>query len=314
MEAYREVTVYAPASISNMGSGFDIIGFPLEHIGDTITVRKNEIGDIRITSIEGYSKGIPYESDKNVASYALQKMMDDTGYQCGVDIEIVKNIMPGSGIGSSAASSAGALVAFNRLMGDPLSGENLISYAMEGENLISSGKHADNVAPVIQGGINVIRSYTPLNIIRIPPPEALWVALLHPQIEIRTKLSRELLEETIKLKDAIKQWGNVAGLISGLYTSDYKMIGESMEDVVAEPIRSELIPGFWQLKQSAVDGGALGYSISGSGPSVFAICRGEKSAQKARKAMAECYEGYDIPYKTYVSKVNADGAKVINAQ
>lgn len=314
MEAYKEAEVFAPGSISNMGSGFDIIGFPLDEPGDRIKLRKNNNGNIRITGIEGYSKGISLNPQENVASYALQQMMDATGMHMGVDIELEKNIMPGSGIGSSAASAAGVLVAFNALLGSPYSRDELVPWAMKGEELISAGAHADNVAPVLRGGINVIRSYSPLDIIRIPPPKDLWVAVLHPQIEIRTKLSRALLEETIKLKHAVKQWGNVAGLIAGLYTSNYRLIGHSMEDVVAEPARADLIPGFWELKETALENGALGYSISGSGPSVFALCQGGDAAHKVSQAMAARYKFRNIAFKTYISKVNAEGARTLHIQ
>lgn len=312
METLKSIEVFAPGSVSNMGSGFDIIGFPLEAVGDTLRVGLNDSGKVTLGRITGYSQGIPTEPEKNVASYAVMKMLEDFGTAQGVDIAIDKQIMAGSGIGSSAASSAGAVVAVNELLDRPYSVTQLIRFAMQGEALISGGEHADNVAPVIGGGITVIRSYNPLDIITIPPPEDMWVVILHPQIEVRTSVGRGVLPKSLPLQTAVKQWGNVAGLIAGLYTHDFGLMGRAMEDVVAEPKRAGLIPGYYDAKAVALAHGASGVSISGSGPSVFALCKGREAAENVRLALSAKYPEAGIPFKIYKSRVNATGVKVIS--
>ena len=308
---HKGVKVFAPASVSNMGSGFDIIGFPLEKIGDSVTVYRNGSSDIRIAEITGY-EGIPKDPDKNVATYAVRKLLEDFGSTEGFDVKIEKTVIPGSGLGSSASSSAAAVVAVNELLENPYTRRELIDFAMEGEALVSGGKHADNVAPAILGGIILVRSYNPLDIIQIPPPEDLWTVVLHPQIEIKTHLSRSLLMDRIDLKDAVRQWGNVGGLIAGFYTSNYDLIGDSMEDLVAEPYRAELIPGYREMKQIALSNGAKGYTISGSGPSFFAVCDSRNAAVAVEQAMREAYHQYKIEFLTYISRVNKEGAVILD--
>jgi homoserine kinase len=310
MENLKGVKVFAPASVSNMGSGFDIIGFPLEGVGDTVTVEKNDSSEIRIVNITGY-KDIPTDPAKNVASYAVSKLLEHLGISQGIDMEIHKVVRPGSGLGSSASSSAAAVVGVNELLGRPLTERELLEFAMEGEALVSGGKHADNVAPAILGGIILVRSYHPLDIIRIPPPESLWTVVLHPQIEIKTNLSRSLLMDRIDLKDAIRQWGNVGGLIAGFYTSDYDLIGDSMEDLVAEPYRSELIPGYNDLRKIALDNGAKGYTISGSGPSFFAVCDSKECSEVVEKEMTKAYKTYNVEFLSYISRVDKEGTTVM---
>jgi homoserine kinase len=311
MAQFTGVKVFAPASVSNMGSGFDIIGFPIEEVGDTLKVTKNDASEIRITRITGYDD-IPKESDRNVASYAASSLLQSLHSQQGFDMEIHKAVRPGSGLGSSASSSAAAVVAVNELMGNPYAGRELIDFAMEGESLVSGGRHADNVAPAIIGGIILVRSYGPLDIVRIPPPGNLWTVVLHPQIEIKTDMSRSLLMDRIDLKDAIRQWGNVGGLIAGFYTSNYDLIGDSMEDLVAEPYRSQLIPGYQALKNLAMANGAKGFTISGSGPSFFAICDSKSCAQNVEKMMQDAYKQYKVDFITYLSKVDKKGTVVLD--
>jgi homoserine kinase len=311
MNTLKSIQVFAPATVSNLGSGFDIIGFPIENVGDIIKATQNEEQVVRITDISGY-KGIPFEASENVASYAVIKLLEKLGVNKGFDIAIEKAVKPGSGIGSSASSSVAAVYAVNLLLGKPFTDGELIAFAMEGEGLASGGKHADNVAPALLGGITVLRSYNPLDVIRIEPPEHLRVVLLHPQIEIKTREARDILPKQILLKDAVQQWGNVAGLISGLYSSDYEMIGRSMEDVIVEPRRSSLIPGYDQLKSAALEVGALGCTISGSGPSVFALTKGDQVARKVEKAMKDAYAKQEIPFNVYSSSVSSEGAKLID--
>ncbi len=311
MNTLKSIRVFAPATVSNLGSGFDIIGFPVENVGDTVKVTRNTQQVVRITDISGY-KEIPSEASKNVASFAVIKLLEKLGENTGFDIAIEKVVKPGSGIGSSASSSVAAVYAVNELLGQPFTDNELIELAMEGEGLASGGKHGDNVAPALLGGITVLRSYTPLDVIRIEPPEQLRVVLLHPQIEIKTKEARDILPKQIPLEAAIHQWGNVAGLVSGLYTADYEMIGKSMEDVIVEPRRSSLIPGYDQLKSAALTAGALGCTISGSGPAVFALARGDKAAGKVENAMKEAYNKHEIPFNVYSSSISLQGAMIID--
>jgi homoserine kinase len=310
MNTLKSIKVFAPATVSNLGSGFDIIGFPIENVGDTVHVTQNEKQVVRITNISGY-KDIPLEASKNVASYAVIKLLEKLGVNTGFDIAIEKAVKPGSGIGSSASSSVAAVYAVNELLGQPFTENELIEFAMEGEGLASGGKHADNVAPALLGGITILRSYKPLDVIRIEPPGQLRVVLLHPQIEIKTREARDILPKQIPLKDAVHQWGNVAGLISALYSSNYEMIGRSMEDVIVEPRRSSLIPGYDKLKSAALEAGALGCTISGSGPSVFALNKGEQAARQVENAMREAYKLQDISFNIYSSSISSNGAMII---
>ncbi|MFP4048070.1 MAG: homoserine kinase, partial [Bacteroidales bacterium] len=237
MNRISGISVFSPATVSNLGCGFDILGFPIRGVGDTVKVALNDQKLIRIKKIQ-CEKPIPGDVETNVASFAISRMLKRLNSNQGFDIELYKDIIPGSGIGSSASSSAGAVVAANELLGKPFSVYELIDFAMEAEGMASGGKHADNVAPALMGGITIIRSYKPFEAISIEPPRDLWVVLLHPQMEIKTELSRRILPEQIPLKDAVVQWGNVAGLIAGFYTSDYDLIGRSMEDVIITPYRS----------------------------------------------------------------------------
>lgn len=304
------VKVFAPGSVSNVACGFDILGFAIDGVGDEMVVRKNNQQKIIINPIKGY-EDLPTDPKKNVAGVAIQSLLDDLGSNQGFDVEIVKHIKPGSGIGSSAASSAGAVVAVNELLGNPYTRMQLVNFAMKGEEVASGDIHADNVAPATLGGFCLIRGYSPLDIIPIQPPEELWCVVIHPQIEIKTKESRELLSPQVPLKKAILQWGNVAGLMSGLYTSNYELIGRSLVDHIVEPQRKILIPNFDKLKSSVMEAGALGCSISGSGPSVFALTHGREFADKVAVAMDSVFCNSAIDYKIYVSKVSQGGVRIL---
>jgi len=218
--------------------------------------------------------------------------------------------MPGSGIGSSAASSAAAAFAGNLLLGNIFSVDELVRFAMEGERLASGAPHADNVAPALYGGITLVRSYEPLDIVQINVPRELFCVIIHPEIEIKTSVARGLLDPHLPLATAVRQWGNVGGLVAGLYSEDYDLIGRSLEDYVAEPKRSGLIPGFRDLKERAIASGALGAGISGSGPSVFALCRGESSAAAVLVSMQEVMTKARISFNAYMSPVSLRGAEI----
>ena len=268
----EELKIFAPATIANVSCGFDVLGLALDNVGDEMIVRKVSKKGVTITKIIG--QNLPLETHNNVAGVAALALLAETESEFGFEIEIDKRIKPGSGIGSSAASSAGAVWAINKLLGNPFNSTDLVRFAMEGERLATGVAHADNVAPALFGGFTLVRSYNPLDIISIHTPSELYATVIHPQIEVKTSDAREILKTNIPLKDAIKQWGNVGGLISGLYTEDYELIGRSLEDYIIEPIRSILIPAFDAVKQQSLNAGALGCGISGSGPSIFELSKG----------------------------------------
>lgn len=305
----NEIKIFCPATIANLSCGFDVLGLCLETAGDEMIIKKSDIKGIRITKIIGAD--LPLETDKNVAGVAGLAMLENVDTEFGFDIEIYKNIKAGSGIGSSAASSAGAVFGINELLGRPFTRKELVLFAMQGEKLASGNAHADNVAPALLGGFTLVRSSNPLDIIKIESPSELYATVVHPQIEIKTSDARSVLKQNISLKSAITQWGNVGGLIAGLYTKDYELIGRSLHDVIIEPLRSVLIPGFDLIKQTALENGALGSGISGSGPSIFALSKGKETAEKIGKAMSEVYDNMNLPYEIHVSKVNDEGMKII---
>ena len=305
----EQVKIFAPATIANVSCGFDILGLALDTVGDEMTIRKVAKKGVTITKIIG--QDLPLEPHKNVAGVAALALLAETESDFGFEIEIDKRIKPGSGIGSSAASSAGAVWAINELLGKPFGVTDLVRFAMEGERLATGVAHADNVAPALFGGFTLVRSNSPLDIVSIHTPNELYATVIHPQIEVKTSDAREILKTTVPLKDAIKQWGNVGGLISGLYSEDYDLISRSLEDHIIEPIRSILIPAFDAVKQNSINAGALGCGISGSGPSIFALSKGETKALEVAEAMKSIYEKVGIDYDIHVSKVNKQGIKIL---
>ena len=305
----NEIKIFCPATIANLSCGFDVLGLCLETAGDEMIIRKSDIKGIRITKIVGAD--LPLETEKNVAGVSALAILEAVETEFGFEIEIYKHIKAGSGIGSSAASSAGAVFGINELLGRPFTRKELVLFAMQGEKLASGNAHADNVAPALLGGFTLIRSSNPLDIIKIKSPSDLYATVVHPQIELKTSDARSVLKQTVSLKSAITQWGNVGGLIAGLYTNDYELIGRSLHDEIVEPLRSVLIPGFDLIKKTALENGALGSGISGSGPSIFALSKGRETADKIAKAMSAAYDTMNLPYEIHVSKVNDEGMKII---
>jgi homoserine kinase len=305
-----EIKIFCPATIANLSCGFDVLGLCLATAGDEMIVRKSDVKGVRITKIVGAD--LPLETENNVAGVAALAMLEEIETEFGFEIEIYKHIKAGSGIGSSAASSAGAVFGINELLGRPFTRKELVKFAMQGEKLASGNAHADNVAPALLGGFTLVRCSNPLDIIKIESPSELYATVVHPQIELKTSDARSVLKQTVSLKSAITQWGNVGGLVAGLYTQDYELIGRSLHDEIIEPIRSMLIPGFDLIKQTAYDNGALGSGISGSGPSIFALSKGKENADKIAKAMSAVYEEMNLPYEIHVSKVNDEGMKIIS--
>lgn len=305
----NEIKIYCPATIANISCGFDVLGVALDGVGDEMVVRKVSEKGILITKLTG--QDLPLEIEKNVAGVAGMALLKASKYVGGFEIEIHKKIKAGSGIGSSAASSSGAVWAMNELLDNPFSKIELVKFAMEGERLASGVAHADNVAPALFGGFTLVRSYDPLDVVPIPCPDELYATVIHPQIEVKTSDSRSVLRTNITLAQGIKQWGNVGGLVAGLFTSDYDLIGRSLVDHIVEPIRSILIPDFDNVKSEAVKAGALGCGISGSGPSIFAFSKGKKIAQNVALSMKEVYENIGIDNDVHVSKINVEGIRKI---
>ncbi|SHJ12017.1 homoserine kinase [Pseudozobellia thermophila] len=306
----NEIRIFCPATIANVSCGFDVLGVALDSVGDEMVIRKVPEKGIRITEITG--QDLPRETHQNVAGVAGLALLAESGSKFGFEIEIHKKIKAGSGIGSSAASSTGAVWAINELLDRPFSPLQLVKFAMEGERLASGVAHADNVAPALFGGFTLVRSYEPLDIIPIHCPDQLYATVIHPQIEVRTSDSRKILKTHITLADGIKQWGNVGGLIAGLFTEDYDLIGRSLVDYIVEPIRSILIPGFDKIKSVSKEAGALGCGISGSGPSIFAFSKGEAKAREVAEKMTEVYQSIGIDYDVHVSKINTQGIKILD--
>jgi homoserine kinase len=305
----NEIKIFCPATIANISCGFDVLGLCLETVGDEMIIRKSDVKGIKITKIVG--EDLPLETSKNVAGVAALALLDEVDYKFGFEIEIYKNIKPGSGIGSSAASAAGAVFGINELLGKPFTRKELVEFAMKGEAIASGSEHADNVAPAILGGITLVRSSAPLDIIKIESPSELYATVIHPQIELKTSEMRAVLQPMIPLKSAILQWGNLGGLIAGFYTSDYELIGRSLHDEIVEPLRGPFIPKFDVIKKTALENGALGSGISGSGPSIFALSKGIETANRIAKAMFVVYEEMNMPFEIHVSKVNPEGVKII---
>jgi homoserine kinase len=303
------VKIQAPATVANMVCGFDVLGFAVNEPYDDMQIRFKETPGITIINTDEYH--LPTDPEKNVAGAALLAMMEELPPHIGFELTIHKNIKPGSGVGSSAASAAGAVVAANRLLHDYFDKVDLVRFAMNGEKLASGVKHADNIAPCIYGGVTLIRSIFPLDIVTLDAP-TLYVSIVHPQIEVRTSDARGILQQKVFLKDAIRQWGNIAGLVAGLLKSDYALIGRSLEDVLIEPVRSILIPGFNSIKEQSKVAGALGGGISGSGPSIFMLSETESTAKNVAEVMHLIYEKLGLDHHTYVTTVNQTGVKFLD--
>lgn len=303
----KQIKVFSPATVANVACGFDVLGFALNSPGDEISIELNDLEKIVLADETQY--GLPLAPEKNVTAVALQSMLDALQSKQGFNVTFLSKIMPGSGVGSSAASSAAGVFGANELLGRPFTRKELVQFAMQGEKAASGSAHADNVAPALMGGFTLVRSYTPLDVIPIPSPK-IFATVVHPQIEVRTSDSRKILRQEVPIKKAVEQWGNVAGLVAGLFTNDYELIGRSLHDVIVEPVRALLIPEFYAIKQAALDAGALGCSISGSGPSIFALSKTEKTAQKVAQAMQDGFNRVGIENHVFVSPINKEGVRI----
>ena len=305
----KKIRVFAPATVANMGCGFDTMGFAFEGAGDQISMRFIEKNEIRYVNESGIK--IPLNPEENLMTPALHAIMDATGGRRGVEIVQERKIIPGSGIGSSAAAAASAVYAYNLLAECGYSAEELIDFALCGEMMASGARHADNVAPALLGGVVLIREHTPLDVFSIRPPEHLYCAIVHPHIEVKTKDSRAVLPEDLPLKTAIRQWANVGALVAALISADYPLIGRALKDGVAEPNRKQFIPGYDELKAAIAATGALGSNISGSGPSVFALCDSREKANAVKAVMETHFRKHAIACNAYSSPVSMQGCRAV---
>jgi len=303
-----EIRVLAPATVSNVVCGFDCLGFALAAPYDEMTLRKIGEKTVRIINRDDYA--LPTDPAKNVAGIALNALLGAADADFGVEVEITKHIKPGSGIGSSAASACGAVVAANRLLGDRFSRTELVEFAIVGEMVASGSRHADNLAPCIYGGFTLVRSTEPLDIVELDFPP-LFATVIHPQIEIKTSEARAMLPKDVPLKDAVRNWSNLGALVAALAAGDYELISRSMEDTIVEPVRRSLIPKFDEVKAASLAAGALGGGISGSGPSIFTLSPTDETAKNVEAAMRDVYSRTGIEFNTYVSDISVEGVRFI---
>ncbi|ASK30555.1 homoserine kinase [Chryseobacterium sp. T16E-39] len=300
----KNIKIKIPATVANIVCGFDILGMAINEPYDEMEIRLSETPDIIIRHTDEFR--LPEEAAKNVAGIVLIKIQEHLNLKNGFEVIIHKHIKPGSGLGSSAASAAGAAFAANILLGNLLSKEELVYFAMFGEELASGVKHADNIAPCIYGGITLVKSSDPVDIISLNTPDV-YVVAVHPQVEVKTSDARQILRKNIELKDAIIQWGNIAGLVAGIEKNDLPLIGRSLNDVIVEPVRSILIPEFDTIKRKSLEFGALGGGISGSGPSIFMLTANKGTAQEIAEMMKSVYDDIGIDSLVYVSDINSTG-------
>ena len=305
----NEIKIFSPATVANVSCGFDVLGFCLDSVGDDMVIRKTKKKGIHITKIEGFD--LPFETELNVAGVSALTMYNAIDVDFGFEIEIYKNIKPGSGIGSSAASAVGSVFGMNELLGRPFNKTQLTEFAIKGEAIASECEHADNLAPALFGGFTLVKGIAPMQILSIPSPDDLYATIIHPLIKIKTSESRAILPKNVPLTDAITQWANLGSLVHALHTSNYDLISDSLNDVIVEPHRSKLIPHFDDVKKAALKSGALGAGISGSGPSIFSLSKGKQTALNVRDAMLNIFEKTGIEFNIHVSKINTEGVKII---
>ena len=309
----KKVKAFAPATVANVACGFDVLGFAIHGLGDFVTATLSEVPGLRITSITGDDGNLPTDPKKNTGGLAVLSLLKKAGKEndMGIDLEIEKKMPLGSGLGSSAASSVAAVVAVNSLLGTPFSTDELLPFAVEGELAASGTAHADNVAAALIGGFILVKTHNPPDVISLNTPEKLHCTIIHPEIEIQTKNSRKILRKQVSLEKAVTQWGNLGSLIAGLYTNNYDLIGRSLHDEIIEPMRSVLIPGFSDMQKAAIDKGALGCSISGSGPSLFALSTSREQAEEIGKAMGVVLQSIGLDFNLHISKINTAGASIV---
>jgi len=306
------ISVFAPATVANVVCGFDVLGFAVNEPGDEVIMRMTGKSGITISKITGDDGRLPLDPAKNTVSVSVQHYLNSIGRtDIGLDIELHKKMPIGSGLGSSSASTVAGLFAIKTLLGDDADPAKLLPFAMKGEEMACGHGHADNVAPALFGGFVLVRSYEPLDIIRLPHPKDLYCAIVFPDVDVPTREARQIIRKNIRMQDAVTQWGNIAGLVSGLFMNDIDLIGRSMKDILVEPVRSMLIPDFYKMREMAMELGAVSFGISGSGPSVFAFTRDEETANRITQKLQQHLTGINIGSNKYVSTINDKGPRVL---
>lgn len=307
------VTAFAPATVSNVACGFDVLGFALDEPGDEVTATFTPTPGVQIAGIDGDAGRLPRDAARNTAGVAAQALLTKLGDPRGVALTIRKGLPLSSGLGGSAASAVAAVVAVNALLGGTTSRDTLIQCALEGERHGAGSSHADNIAPCICGGFVLVRSANPPDIVTLPVPAGLTAVVVHPDLEIETAKARALLGDTVALGDAVKQWANLGAFVHALHTGDFALLSRSLEDSIAEPRRAPLVPGLALIKRAAAEAGALGSSLSGSGPSLFALCRGDETAVRVADAMTTAVRTLiGGEPQTYISRISGQGARVVS--
>lgn len=307
----KSVRAYAPATVANAVSGFDVLGFALEQPGDTVTCTVSRTPGITILPLAGAYKDLPIDPKLNTAGVAVQALLDSLGLSVGLEMEIQKGVPIIGGMGSSASSAVAAVVAVNELLGLSIPTIDLLPFVLESEKAATGVPHADNVAPSLLGGFTLVHSLDPIDIIPLATPESFACALVHPAMHIKTKDAREILPESIPMTSATRQMAHIASLVTGLYTEDHELIKRSFIDELAEPYRSRLIPGYADVKTAALENGALGCGISGSGPSMFALCPHEDIARKVGVAMQRAFQDANLSSELYISAISQNGARLV---
>lgn len=306
------VQVFAPATVANVVCGFDVLGFAINEPGDEVVMHITDKPGITISKITGDDGRLPLDPAKNTVSVSVQHYLSSIGRtDVGLDIELHKKMPIGSGLGSSSASTVAGLFAIKTLLGDNTDPAKLLPFAMKGEEMACGHGHADNVAPALLGGFVLIRSYEPLDVVRLPHPPGLYCAIVFPDVDVPTREARQIIRKNIQMKDAVTQWGNIAGLVSGLFMNDIDLMGRSMKDILVEPVRSMLIPDFYKMREMAMELGAVSFGISGSGPSVFAFTRDEETAIRITQKLQQHLTNIKIGSNVYVSTINDKGPRVI---
>lgn len=301
--------VFAPATVANVACGYDLLGFAIDGPGDEIIARRTDKPGLSISKITGCKNKLPLEVKKNTAGYAGLKLLEYLGEtNVGIELEIHKKMPFGSGLGSSAASAAAGVMAVNEMLKRPLTRRELLPFAVLGEQIADGAYHADNVAPSLMGGIIFIRSNKDLDVHRIPVPKGIFATVIYPHIKILTKDARKILSDMVSLEDHIEQNGNLGGLILGLYNSNFDLIKRSLQDVIIEPQRAQLIPGFFEVQEAALKEGALGCSISGAGPSIFALSNNRLIAENIGVKMSAVFSRLKIESELFISSINQKGA------
>jgi homoserine kinase len=307
----KKVIVSAPATISNVGPGFDIMGFAVDVPSDIIEVELSKTNEIKIIKITGDNGKLPFKPELNTATVSVISLMNQHNLKFGLNLTIHKKMGIGSGLGSSAASSVAAVYAVNKLLDLKLSKHELLEHALAGEIISSGSLHADNVAPCLYGGFVLVRGYEPFEILEIGYPKSIYCSIVYPGIVIKTSDARKILSKTVPLKTAVAQAGNASFLIAGLLTDNLKLISTSTTDLFAEPKRAKLIPCYNEVRSAALMNDALNCNISGSGPAMFAFSESKKKAEKIADEMTKVVRAFELSCKTYVSKINSQGPSVL---